>query len=456
MDVKQFFSRMAKADIADALGVAVNDAQVSVAHVRKRINKVHVVDFWFRTIDAPREGRWPLIADFVRECAGETVPEGARLSVVVDRKCALLAHMQLPAAAMENLDRVVAYETDRIFPLPTDSIYTDQFARSVGTIGERITVTVIAAPKQVVEELQTELRAAGFAPRAVTSLPVALTDYYHFCRGDQSGAAGIFYRDDGRESMTVVNDGQLISSAHFDPALESRSDRLGRALETVLPDRAEGIVEMIIDEENEVGDVTLASLAPPNFLPPGKQPSWREAAAIGAALGQLNEARFRVNLLPSELVRADEGIGLREIFLSGLVVLMAATLAVTIAVKNIANSRALGAEVARLLPEVSEVTREEEQDRLFLNKIEVLEGGRSQSVLAYLRDMTVRLPDTAYLTTFRFKGDRLEVDGIADSAAGLISVLEKSPYFSNVQFTAPTTKYLQDQERFSLRMELEQ
>ena len=69
--------------------------------------------------------------------------------------------------------------------------------------------------------------------------------------------------------------------------------------------------------------------------------------------------------------------------------------------------------------------------------------------------MTVRLPDSAYLTTFRYKGDRIEVDGIADSAAGLISLLEKSPYFVNVQFTAPTTKYLQDQERFSLRMELE-
>ena len=78
------------------------------------------------------------------------------------------------------------------------------------------------------------------------------------------------------------------------------------------------------------------------------------------------------------------------------------------------------------------------------------------SVLAYLRDITVRLPESAYLTTFRFKGDRVEIDGIADSAAGLISVLEESPNFANVEFTAPTTKYLQDQQRFSLRMGLEQ
>ena len=70
--------------------------------------------------------------------------------------------------------------------------------------------------------------------------------------------------------------------------------------------------------------------------------------------------------------------------------------------------------------------------------------------------MTEAVPNSAYLTTFRYKGDRLEVDGIADNASVLISLLERSPFFKNVEFTAPTTKYLQSQERFSLRMELEQ
>ena len=70
MDVRQFFARLAKADFADAIGAAVSDNHVSVAHLRKRVNNVEVLDFRTRDIDAPPEGVWPLIADFVRDFAG--------------------------------------------------------------------------------------------------------------------------------------------------------------------------------------------------------------------------------------------------------------------------------------------------------------------------------------------------------------------------------------------------
>ena len=116
----------------------------------------------------------------------------------------------------------------------------------------------------------------------------------------------------------------------------------------------------------------------------------------------------------------------------------------------------MAAEVERLLPKVSAVTQKEEANRALAAKLSTLEDARAVSVLAYLRDITIRLPNSAYLTTFRFKGDRIEIDGIADSAAGLISLLEQSPNFADVEFTAPTTKYLQDQQRFSLRMGFEQ
>jgi general secretion pathway protein L len=176
--------------------------------------------------------------------------------------------------------------------------------------------------------------------------------------------------------------------------------------------------------------------------------------AIGAALAELGEAATKVNLLPPGLIRGEEGVGLREMALSALVVVLAGTLAAAIGLKNLSISNAVASEVERLKPTVSAVNVGEEANRRAADRISVLEKQRAQSVLVYLRDMTDRIPKSAYLTTFRFKGDRLEVDGIADNASGLIALLEQSPYFVNVEFTAPTTKYLQDQERFSLRMGL--
>lgn len=457
MDVKSFFARLSKADFADAVGVALGAEGAALALVRKRFNKVGVVVCESIPLDGDASQRWQTVAEAVRAFVARQAPEGARIAVALERRAALLAHMQLPAAAAENLEKVVAYETDRLIPLPADSVYTAQHARPLGTAADRLAVTVLAAAKEAVELATNALAAVGAPPSSVSAVPVALNDYYAFCRGDAAGTAAIFHVDGGREYLTLTTDGGLVNSVRYDAREGSRSDRVEREMESMLLERREERPELIIDEpQSDEGDLGLAAIAPSDFLPAGLRPSWLEAAAIGAALAQLNEARVRMNLLPAGLARAEEGIGLRELALSAVVVLLSLTLGASIAFKNLSVSGALAAEVDRLLPMVTTVTKKEEQNRALLAKLQTLEKSRAVSVLAYLRDMTTRVPTGAYLTTFRYKGDRIELDGIADNAASLIAVLEQSQYFKNVEFTAPTTKYLQDQERFSLKMELEQ
>lgn len=456
MDVKSFFARLAKADFADAVGVALGADGAALALVRKRFNAVSVVVSETLSLEGDPAHRWRVVADAVRAFVARHGPEGARIAIALERRATLLAHMQLPAAAAENLEKVVAYEADRIIPLPADSVYTAQHARPLGAASDRLAVTVIATAKDAVEAAINALAGVGSAPNSVSAVPVALTDYYAFCRGDDAGTAAIFHVDGGREYLTLTTDGVLVNSVRYDPVEGSRSDRVEREMESMLLERREERPELVIDEpQSEAGDLGLAAIAPPAFLPAGGRVSWLEAAAIGAALGQLNESRVRMNLLPPALARAEEGIGLRELALAAVVVLLSLTLAASIGFKNLSISNALAAEIERLLPNVTAVTRKEEQNRALLAKLQTLEKSRAASVLAYLRDMTTRIPAGAYLTTFRYKGDRIEIDGIADNAATLIALLEQSQYFKNVEFTAPTTKYLQDQERFSLRMELE-
>ncbi len=456
MDLRQSIGRLAKADFADAVGIALGDAEVSIAHVKKRFNAVTVLAIESRAIDAPPEGRWPVILDFLAEFLAVNAVESARLSLALPRRATLLGHLQLPATAAENVDSVVSYELDRLIPAPTDQVYLDSYWRDLGTIGERISVSVVAGLREQVDQAYREMEAVGHMLSAVTATPVALADYYTFCRGDDAGTAGICYRDGDRDCLTVVSDGLMASTVQFDPGNETVMSRLAREVESLMPDRVADGVELIAEQEFEGRVGPLSSLASAEVLATGVQPSWREAAAIGAALGQLSESAADVNLLPAELVKAEEGVGLREMALAAIVIVLSATLAGSIAVKNLSLGNAVAGEVARLEPEVNAVTAQEESNRQVLERIEVLENPRKRSVLAYLKAMTEAVPNSAYLTTFRYKGDRLEVDGIADNASVLISLLERSPFFKNVEFTAPTTKYLQSQERFSLRMELEQ
>jgi Tfp pilus assembly protein PilN len=458
MDLRQAFARLAKADFADAVGVAVGEHVVSAAHVRKRLNAITVQAVGSRPIDVPRDSRSAVVVDFLRDFMADNQIDEARIAFALEEQDVLLGRMQLPATAAENFQAVVRYELDRIFPVPPDSLLTASYWRPLGSAGERVHAVVIASPRERVEKLQHELAGAGLAPSGMTALPVALNDFYQYCRGAELRTAGIFYRDSQRERMTVSSRGMMVADVQYDPEGETRNERLWREVETLVPDAIHDEVEVVVDGEAQEGAVALSAIAPHElFAEGGVVPvlAWHQAAAIGAALGQLGEAKTKLNLLPPELTRAEEGVGLRELGLSALVVVLSVILAATIAVKDLRINNALANEIDSLLPRVSDVQQNEEKNRKLEDKLKALETQRA-SVLTYLQAMTKDIPTSAYLTTFRYKGDRLEVDGIATNAAELISALERSPYFKDVEFTAPTTKYLQNQERFSLRMGLEQ
>jgi len=459
MDVKQIFARLAKSDFADAIGVVLAENVVSIAHVRKRFSAVSLQAIASRPLEGPREGRFALLADFLHEFIAEHGIDEARLCLVLESADVMYGRLQLPATATENFDTVVRYELDRIFPVPPESLLTQQYWRPLGVAGERVHASVIAAVRERVEQVQRELAASGFPPTALSAVPIALNDFYAFCRGTAQRTAGIFYEDGGRESMVVSSRGMMVSNVRFAAGYETRSERLWRELETLVPDTIHDEVEVVVDGEAAEGEISLADVTPPGFFAEGAAaPSlrWHQAAAVGAALAQVGEASSKLNLLPLDLRRAEEGVGLRELGLSAAVVLLAVVLMSAIGLKNLSISNALAGEIDALLPRVSRVQSQEEENKRVLEKVKLLESQRGASVLAYLQAMTEGVPVNAYLTTFRFKGDRIEVDGIATTASELIAKLEHSPHFKNVEFTAPTTKYLQNQERFSLRMGLEQ
>jgi len=459
MDIKQLFARVAKADFADAVGVTIAEDVIAAAHVRKRLHNVSIQAVSSRAIDAPREGRAALIVDFLRAFMRDNEVDEARLCIALEPADVLLGRLQLPATATENFAGVVGYELDRIFPVPAETLVTQQYWRSLGAAGERVHAVVVAGIRERIEHLQRELAAAGLAPTSMTALPVALSDFYAYCRGAGQHTAGIFYHHGGRESMVVSSRGLMVSNVQYTHGDETRSERLWRELETLVPDAIQDEVEVISDDEAVEDGVSALSSCMPAELYAGQVGApalrWHEAAAVGAALSQLGESKNKVNLLPPELQKAEEGVGLRELGLSALVVVFALMLAATIALKNLTIGSALADEIETLLPKVSRIQTQEEENRRVLDTVKLLESHRGASVLAYLRAMTEVVPATAYLTTFRYKGDKLEVDGIATNASELIAVLERSPHFNNVEFTAPTTKYLTNQERFSLRMGLE-
>jgi Tfp pilus assembly protein PilN len=453
VETRGLIRRIAKADFADVLGVAVRGDVVAVAHVRKRVNVVRVVEIGHHRLEGPSESRVAEASAFLRSFATRGELEPARVGVAVDRASTLMASVAIPASAAANAADAVRFELDRLIPVPSDSLHWKCTTRPLGTLGERVGVTVFASPMPAVDEAVDMVRGAGLPISSVTVEPVALADYLGFVGVP---LAAVATRSGSREFLTLCADGQVVSSHHLDrrprPLLESAL----REMETVLPERSGEAPVLLRGRAVAEGEQSLAALAPPDLLPADAMVGEVEVVAIGAALSLIGESGQPVNLLPAEMIQTATGFGLRELALSGAVAAMGLLLLGTITATNLSIDGALSEQVDELEPRVEQALRREEKNSEMLATVGKLEAKSRSRVLTYLKAVTELIPQTAYLTTFRYREDKIEIDGISDKASDLIAILESSPYFTGVEFTAPTTKYLTNQERFSLRMRLEQ
>ncbi len=67
-----------------------------------------------------------------------------------------------------------------------------------------------------------------------------------------------------------------------------------------------------------------------------------------------------------------------------------------------------------------------------------------------LKDLSERIPKSAWVRKLNFSDKGMQVEGHADSASELISLLEASPLFKDVAFLSPITKDRDGKERFRI------
>ena len=175
--------------------------------------------------------------------------------------------------------------------------------------------------------------------------------------------------------------------------------------------------------------------------------------AVGAALGAVREGVVRLNLLPAEQREAfDEGPSIATWVLLALSVLLLVTWGASAMVKDGMLRRDVQARLAAIQPDVNEVIGLQEEIDHLQRQVEIL-GQQDGRVTTLLKELTELIPSDAYLTTLNLRGGRLTLDGQARSASDIITALEKSKRFKNVNFSSPTTRQ-GDKERFALTAEV--
>jgi len=480
MDLTTFAHRVRRADFLDGLGIYVEPEQASIAHVSKRL--LHVALRHERSYPLAPTSRRPeraqslsqAVAAFIHEF--NIAPGGVHLCLA--RHELLLNRIVLPAAARENLRQVLEYEIERVIPLPRSEVFWDYQVRESSGGGEsgRLAVLIVSVPRRVVTEYVDALEAAGARPKAVVIGAGALGDYAAFCRGTLDAPLGMVVQSGAELEVALFAERQLVAShalrgtAVPSPAELQQMVRRDLAevfhpaqvaVEMLYATTTNGNAASVDGASGAPGEGTSELLAlangrldaPPEFFShpePGLLP------AVGAALGAVRESVVDINLLPEEhRPSLQEGLFVPLLLLVAAVVL-GLIYGGSVVVRDEMTRHALAREVESLEPQVAAVKKQEAEARALQDKVNTLTADQSRRMIMFLKELTDKLPNDAYLATFRYRAGRIEIDGFANRASELIQVLENSSMFRNVQFTSPTTAGQQGQERFAIVMEIEE
>jgi general secretion pathway protein L len=165
-----------------------------------------------------------------------------------------------------------------------------------------------------------------------------------------------------------------------------------------------------------------------------------------------------INLL-SRPASASDGRGSRLLMATlivGVIALSVSALAVVWSTQQDALSQ-LQPATARLRTEAT--TLRQEKQKRDVARSEMLAAIRFKTALRpvseILDELTALLPDTAWLTELKIDGDAIEISGLAQGAARLPQMLERSATFAEATLAAPLTlDQADDRERFTIRAKL--
>jgi Tfp pilus assembly protein PilN len=184
---------------------------------------------------------------------------------------------------------------------------------------------------------------------------------------------------------------------------------------------------------------------------------WISLAA--AYVGLARRGSSIVNLLPpAERWQPHPGMRLPIYALGATAALLAFTLASHAWIERVMYSRALERALGRLEFHAQKLRGQNQETSSLESRAAVLENIRAGTwqKLHILQQLTKLLPDGTWLQELHLSEDVVEINGYSSHAAELVPPLENSPYFTQVEFTAPITRDNQNREVFRIRMRLKQ
>lgn len=452
------------------VSVSLEKGMASVAYGSRFLSRIAVKetrDFSFE------EGKYPqpeMLASSVALALNDFNASKAEITLCIPKAWAVFTTAEFPVAVKENLANVVSYELDRITPFSAENAYYD--FRVLGETGEKITLFIVAARSDLVDQYLEAFRGKGIR---IARLTVSLACMEALSTYQDGKADSLFLeiRKEGFEGALFINGAVMNTfSGTFQTEDErTQADELMAEIEPLAdmlkvagkPERirmlfgqgTSGLKEVL--KSRITRPLAIMNEAPLRFRTPART-SGIPYAALGGVIDSLWPKREGMNLLSRgrHPVRKVP-LALTVVLLLALLVLWVLYITAPLRVEE-KRLEEIDRQIMQRKDEVMKVEalrKEVETIRKDIAAIHNFKTGKPMA-LSILKELTIILPKTAWLTRVRISEAKVEMEGYAASASGLLAKLEASPYFLKAEFASPTFRDTRlNADRFNIKMEIE-
>jgi len=437
------------------VGINIESNRLSIAYLKASLKGLRLAAHAVSPLEKedPVREKTEAIRRFVGEFLMKNRISSADIFLGIPRDLTILRYIELPIAVKENLRETLRYEMGKYVPLSVDEIYFDCQIIGEDKEANKLKILLIVVKKELIDPYLDLANRLGTGISGIEINSTAIANYLSYkpntpngdtcavvCLGDEYLELDLVRKKFLNYSRCVEIDkkkGSLHSIILEElkllrNALGQEQSRLEVVFCGIDADR---IVELIREKED-------TGLCPVKFSGTGI-PSDVLAPAYGLALKGIQKLPMDINLLPVNLRKKAGRIGYYTMFvLAGLLIL--SILAWTgggILHRKLVMDR-LDSKIKRLGSEVAAVDRLQAGLKELEDRIDYVNALRQSHVpvLNILRDLSKEIPESAWIRRIAFSDKGVEIEGYANSASDLISLLEAAPLFKDVAFLSPITK----------------
>jgi len=391
------------------------------------------------------------------------------VTLSIPKAWAIIKTVEFPSTVKENLSDVVSYELDRLTPLsPEDAFYDFRVLKENSKI---LTLLIVVAKADSITPYVNALREKGIHVSRVT---VNLSCIGTLCHYMDKKETSIFMeiKKDGYEGA-LFSDG-LITHAFTGsfPTTDEKSkiETMMTEIEPLLNEaKQEGkspqIMALLKDSNPTLKEMLKLQSLPVRILnetdtkiklsEPQEELTY---AAIGGILESLWPNAKGINLLEKGRHEISKTPMTFTIIL--ICTIIALWILYMIAPLQIEGKRLkeIDRQITVRKDDIKKIEGIRKEIDGLSNEISTIHDfkGNKPITLNIIKELTIILPKTAWLTRVKISEATVEIEGYASSATELLPKLETSKYFEKVAFASPTFRDARmNSDRFIIKMEIE-